>query len=351
MQHHHALIAVMAVVIAVLSFAVVYFARDELHLAAQRQEEAIPSASSAGNEEGEPSVTVSAVSQKASGIVSLPLKPVRSQAVDDVYGAVVNLQPLYELRGRYLAALAESRALRSAVAASRAEHDRARRLYDDDRNVSQRVVQAAEAQWKTDLGRLQASEQSAASLADSMRASWGAAITSWATDPAGQAFARLAAQRSVLVQIAFPRDLQPAAARAAVEITPVSVRGTARPARFVSASPQTDPGAPGATYFYSVEGDDLRSGMRVTAQLKSGAAREGVAVPEAAVVWHAGKAWAYVKEDEDRFVRRLVRTDREIGDAWFNAEGFEAGEEVVVSGAQLLLSEELKFQIRNENED
>ena len=35
--------------------------------------------------------------------------------------------------------------------------------------------------------------------------------------------------------------------------------------------------------------------------------------------------------------------------AW--TAGFEAGQEVVVRGAQLLLSEELKFQIRNENED
>ena len=34
-----------------------------------------------------------------------------------------------------------------------------------------------------------------------------------------------------------------------------------------------------------------------------------------------------------------------------DASHFDAGDEVVVSGAQLLLSEEQKFQIRNENED
>ena len=36
---------------------------------------------------------------------------------------------------------------------------------------------------------------------------------------------------------------------------------------------------------------------------------------------------------------------------WFVPKGLEAGQEVVVTGAQLLLSEELEFQIRNENED
>ena len=189
-----------------------------------------------------------------------------------------------------------------------------------------------------------------ADMLDTMRASWGVTLSNWATAPGGP-FAKLASQRSVLVQLAFPLNLQAAANRASVEIAPVSARAARRSARYVSPSPQTDAAAPGATYFYIAEGEGLRGGMRIVGQLISGGAREGVALPEAAVVWHAGKAWAYVKEKDDTFVRRLVRTDHEIGDAWFNAEGYEAGEQVVVSGAQLLLSEELKFHIRNENED
>ena len=39
-----------------------------------------------------------------------------------------------------------------------------------------------------------------------------------------------------------------------------------------------------------------------------------------------------------------------VGDDWFVA-GFEDDAEVVVRGAQVLLSEELKFQIKNENDD
>src|SRR5581483_7278075 len=351
LSRNQLLIGGMALIIAALSFAVVYFARDELNLAAQRPQEEIPAASTAREEEGQAAVKISPASQKASGIATLPLKEVRAQSAADVYGVVMNLQSLYEARGRYLAALAETRALRSGVSASLAEYERAKRLYADDRNVSQRVVQAAEAQWRADLGKLQAAEQLSASFADGMRASWGPVISGWAIDPAGSAFSQLASQRAVLVQIAFPHDLQPAAGRAALAIAPVSARSALRAARFVSASPQTDPASPGATYFYLADGEGLRAGMRVAGQLKSGGVRDGVAVPEAAVVWHAGKAWAYVKEDDDTFVRRLVHTDQEVGDAWFNVAGFEAGEEVVVSGAQLLLSEELKFQIRNENED
>jgi multidrug efflux pump subunit AcrA (membrane-fusion protein) len=120
----------------------------------------------------------------------------------------------------------------------------------------------------------------------------------------------------------------------------------------VADSPQVDPGLPGETYFYLVHGNGYRAGMRVAARVGLGGAPvAGVIVPAEAVVWHAGKAWAYVKQDEQTFARHEVSAAEELDGGWFNAGGFQAGDEVVVSGAQLLLSEELKYQIRNENED
>jgi hypothetical protein len=50
------------------------------------------------------------------------------------------------------------------------------------------------------------------------------------------------------------------------------------------------------------------------------------------------------------FQRRAVPHARRQGDRWF-LPGFEEDDPVVVQGAQVLLSEELKYQIRNENDD
>jgi hypothetical protein len=345
-------IAAMALVIAALSAALVYFARDELRLRATRPEEAIPTVSAVKDDDGFAAVKVSAASQKASGIQTAALQEATSASAAEVYGVVVNLQALYELRGKYLAALAERRGLRAVAANSHNEYERLRTLFADDRNVSERAVQAAEAQWKSDEARVQGAEQAAESIRDELRAAWGPAITAWAIDPNEPRFASLAAQRAVIVQLAFPADLQGSAARVRVAITPVASRGAPLPARYLSPAPRTDASLPGATYFYLVDGQSLRTGMRVAGRLPlSNKQREGVAVPEAAVVWHGGRAWAYVREEPTTFVRKPVSTAEEIGNAWFNAEGFEPGEEVVVAGAQLLLSEELKFQIRNENED
>jgi len=342
----------MAVVIAVLAWALVYFGRDELHLAAKGPEDEIPVHSALSKQGGSAAVRLSKESQEASGIAVQTLKKARADALAEVYGVVVNVQPLLDLRARYGASVSEARSLRAAASNSAADYQRSKKLFEDDRNVSERALQAAEAQWKADQARLAAAEQAVAAVHDAIRAGWGEVLTGWATNPESSAFQALAQQREVLAQITFPHDLHAQAGKVALLLAPVSVPDQARPARFISAAPQTDATLPGVTYFYVVGAQGLRVGMRVAGQLKlNGKVRDGVMIPATAVVWHGGKAWAYVKSEDDLFVRKEVSTAEESANGWFDAGHFQSGDEIVVSGAQLLLSEEQKFQIRNENED
>lgn len=348
----HAIIAVMAVIIAVLSWTLIYFARDELGGEPAGHEDEIESTSAAGIDDGRAVVRVPTEGQKASGIATQALKAGTSEAAIEVYGMVMNPQPLAELRGRYLAAAAESRALRAALAGAESEYQRIEMLHRDDRNVSDQALKSAEARYRTELARQAAAEQGAASIRDAMRSAWGDAITGWATRPDSPMLEALLLQRAFLVQLVLPYDLPKSAARGRISVAPAMAREKARVARFVADSPQVDPGLPGETYFYVVDGGGFRAGMRVAARVGLGGTPvAGVIVPAQAVVWHAGKAWAYVKQDAQTFARHEVSAAEELDGGWFNAGGFQAGDEVVVSGAQLLLSEELKYQIRNENED
>lgn len=345
-------ITVMGVVIALLAWALVYFARDELDLVAAHEEEEIPTASAVSSKAGHAVIALSAESQKASGILTAALGAADNQATVEVFGAVLDPQPLFELRAQYLAALAEARALRVAVSGSEAEYQRARRLFADDRNVSERALQAAQTQWRADQARLSAAEQTAGALRENLRANWGDAIAGWAGDPAARFFHSLSARREALVRVSLPFELRERAAQAALRLSPTGMGAAVRPARYVAPAQHSDAGATGSTFLYLADAIDLRQGMRVTGRLAvEGAAREGVVVPSAAVVWHGGQAWCYVQEEPDEFVRRKVDTREELGEGWFNASGFEAGEKVVVRGAQLLLSEEQKFLIREENDD
>ncbi len=75
----------------------------------------------------------------------------------------------------------------------------------------------------------------------------------------------------------------------------------------------------------------------------------GVVVPDSAVVWLDGRAWAYLQKGRERFIRQEVATNHPVGKGWFVTKNFQVGDYVVVQGAQSLLSEEFRAQIQIED--
>ena len=76
--------------------------------------------------------------------------------------------------------------------------------------------------------------------------------------------------------------------------------------------------------------------------LPSGSTVDGVVIPRTAVVSWQGRAWVYVRTTPETFTRREVTTNNSTGAGFFQSEGFSAGDEVVVTGPQMLLSEEFR---------
>lgn len=343
------IIGLQAVIIVVLAWVLVFYGKDEFEAAQQKDEEEIKTETHLSEQHGAAVVKLSAEAQQASGITVEALKSASHQAEIVSYGSVVGIEPLIDLRARYLAARADANAVRAAIANSQQEYQRLLALNRDNKNISDRAVQAAEAAWKADEAKLAAAETQASGIRDSMRQQWGETLARWATDGQGNALAKLLSHEEALIQIVLPGDSTPAEK---IEIVPAGAHTKPATATLVAASPQTDPTLQGRTYYLRAPAGELRAGMRVEARFKGqGKQAAGVVVPNTAVVWYSGKAWAYRKQDDDQFVRSLVDTSQEAGDGWFNRSGFNPGEEVVTSGAQLLLSEELKYQIKNENED
>jgi hypothetical protein len=95
--------------------------------------------------------------------------------------------------------------------------------------------------------------------------------------------------------------------------------------------------------------------VNIEANSSTSSVSSGSVIPNQAVVWYGGKPWAYFKQGinkqgEDQFIRKPISTESEVATGWFN-QGLDTNSDVVVNGAQLLLSEEFKYQIKNENED
>ncbi|MDR2219964.1 MAG: hypothetical protein LBE24_05220 [Methylobacillus sp.] len=349
-----AIILLQTLIIIVLFWLLVFYGKDEYEAYShQDQEEAIASPPRVSSEEGATVVTLSRETQQQSGIVTSPLVAASYQGGLDAYGSVVNMDAYNDLRARYLAARAEASAVRAAIANSQKEYQRLVELNRDDKNVSDRAVTAAESAWKADQARLAAAETTAASLRDTLRLQWGETLANWATQQQPpEPLQRLQQRREVLIQITLPFDAPDPGKNAKLMVEPAGTRERPVQASYVSPAPVSDAAMPGKTFFYRAAPDSLRVGMRVIAHLaRDGQSADGVIVPADAIIWYGGQAWVYRKESEERFVRDQVSTERESGNGWFNAGTLKAGDEVVTSGAQLLLSEEFKYQITNENED
>ena len=85
-------------------------------------------------------------------------------------------------------------------------------------------------------------------------------------------------------------------------------------------------------------------GTMLPVALPAGPEEAGYLILDSAVVWTDGKAWVYMRRDGNRFLRREITADTRGRGGWFVAGGFSPGEQVVVTGAQLLLSAEFLSQ-------
>ncbi len=77
----------------------------------------------------------------------------------------------------------------------------------------------------------------------------------------------------------------------------------------------------------------------------------GVFVPESAVVWSNGKSWVYIKDSEELFLKRAINDPVELGNGVFVFDGLTVGDEVVISGAQMLHAEEYRWSIPDEDDN
>lgn len=348
------IIALEAFLIVMLFWTLVFYGRDEYEDYIQSAlEEEIDTPNRVISEQGMAVVTLPQAAQEQSGIVTIKLDDSHHISALSTYGTVVNIDSLIEQRNRYLTARAEANIARASLTNTQQEFNRLSVLNKDNRNVSDRALANAEAMLKADQAKLNAAESVAKNMRDGMGQQWGEALASQATQNSeSSTFNRIMQYKDVLIQVTLPFGTPTPKAGSSISVSPAGNAEKAIQAQFVSASPQTDAAMQGETFYYRAPADTLRVGMRVSIKINnSKEPAKGVIVPRSAIVWYGGLAWVYRKADKDRFLRTPVSTENETEDGWFNHAGLKAGDEVVTRGAQLLLSEEFKYQITNENDD
>lgn len=276
---------------------------------------------------------------KASGIAVQPLKA--TQYVQQVNGIATVLDPqlLITLSSQLAAAHAAVISTKEQVAATAADSARLQTLYKHHKYVSQHDEQAAMATAAS--AKAQHDTATATYMGDlaAAQTEWGVALTDLA-NKGPSAFANYAGGQRVLLSVALPVGTMGISKR---EINIRSAAGETISATYIDEAPRADAIVQGPTFFYWAAAGNLRSGQRLSASVPIGtAARRGITIPGAAVIWYEGQPWVYMETDPGTFVRKRVSAKTQSGSGWFQSSGFHSGERIVTQGAELLLSQELK---------
>jgi hypothetical protein len=284
------------------------------------------------------SVTLSREMQEKGGIETANPKPFFYREKTQAYVTVIDPGGLSDLRKSYLNAEAGALKAKATLDATREEYGRMKSLYEE-KNVSNKAFQSAEASFRADEADTMAAGESVRAVELSANQQWGGTIAGWIKS-GSVPFARLARREDVLLQVTLPQGYSADGAPSGLKVKLPS--GKAAAIKLVSPAPRTDPHIQGLSFFYiaSAKETGLLPGMSASAVFPSGQPLRGLVVPASAAVWWQGRAWAYVKTGADTFTRREVATGEPVEGGWFVSEGFSLQDLIVIKGAETLLSQE-----------
>jgi hypothetical protein len=275
--------------------------------------------------------------QTAAGIVTAVATPVTRRIEVDAYGRVLDPEPLAALDSALSAA-------RAGLRASRAQYQRTRQLYLERNNASLRDLQSAQAQYFSDRSHCQLLEQQ-------LRNGWGSEIAAMSTQARLRLVGALVDRREALAQVTVPLG-QPLGAPDAATVYLAGSDDQPIAARAVYLAPSMAHGMPGQSLLLLLADDrgEIAVGSPLFARIPTaaGALAHGVMVARPAVVRYAGRSWVYQALDASRFTRLPIRVAQTTPQGYFVTD-LPPGTRIVRAGAQVLLSAELKDQIRIED--
>ena len=282
---------------------------------------------------GEAVIKLDAETRQRVTIAVAPLTAATHAPEVKAFGNVLDPAPLLALHGELVAA-------EVALTNSTAQYQRTKALFEEDQNASRRALDTAEAQQRTDAAKMLNAQQR-------WTLATGDAAAKMNSTEREQFVTKLVNRELVLLRVEVPpgeKLISPTAGRVTLqgdEDLSVTVRS-------IYSAPAVDAQTRGQAFLLVVEqpGPRMRPGAVTTAFFKlPDDEANGVMLPSRAVVRAAGLAWAYVQTGENEFTRREVSISAPMPDGWFVTQNFKPGEQVVMTGAQTLLSEEFKSQI------
>jgi hypothetical protein len=280
-------------------------------------------------------IAIRPAAQKEIGISTETLSATVRPLEIEAYGYILDPSPLSKLNSGLLTA-------RAALDAAGAQYRRTSRLYAEQKNASLRDLQTAQALYLTDESQLEALEQQ-------LRNTWGEEVAQMDPQARSQLVSALVRRREAVARVTAPIGGESVEDPRSAQIIVLGHEDQPLTTHAIFAAPTIVPALQGQSFLALVTtaGFPVMPGMAASARIPaSNRLLRGVVVPRSAVVRYASAEWVYRELDGDRFVRLEIAPAEITGRGYFVTDGLAPGMKIVISGAQTLLSEELKSQIQ-----
>lgn len=289
--------------------------------------------------------------QKRAGIQTVKLTPSLNGPETLVFGNVAPLDRLLILRQQYLNSLAEQQAAQAKNTEAQLNLHRTKTLNDQE-IVSKRRLQEQMTQARTEQSQLAISQYQKDLVINNCQLEWGATLCQWLTESKGSKMREFIELKAQLLQITLPAGHELRPEQTQVFVDEHGERERAIPATLLSAIPMIDPVTQGRRYIFKSSQRLLPFGSHLSVWLpEASPSRTSVSLPRSAVVRHNGETLVFIKTADNRFIRQPLSKLTPSLDCCFSTQELSIGQEIVSTGAQTLLSQSLKSQIPQEDDD
>ena len=285
------------------------------------------------------------------GIQTQKLQSTQFSPEIETFATRIDISYLIGARKEYLTAKAKLATAHIKLKQSQLNTHRLEKL-QREKAVSTRKLLTQKSQLEIDKANFKAAEQHADNILLHTQSKWGSVLSQWFLTEEPPTSKVLSTLSSPVYLIHLPIPMK--SPMPTISTHPFGLREKAQSASLISSAPinhvHQQAGTP---FFYLGDNDFGAYHQRVTAWLPIKKDKlSGFIIPASAIVWHLGQAYIYIQVGDELFKRIKITQKKLVStESYFIQEPLQESDILVITGAQMLLSEEFRGLIPAEDDD
>ncbi len=266
------------------------------------------------------------------------------------FGEIINIIPLITAKNAYQLASVKLKIAVNDFAFHQKNLNRVQKLFRK-KVISNQKLQNQLEKWRLSKMQLNTTRLDFEQAKEIILFDWGSTLLDWITTSEHKKLESILAGNEKIILVSLPTNNTLPTETSKIFIHQTGLRNQAIVAELIGPSPKVRGLAQGESYFFLANNPKLRTGMQITAWIPQQTNLSGVLIPNSSLVRHFGQAFVYLETSPQTFSRYQIKDPEISGDHYFVPDANLDGKKIVKTGAQILLAEEFRAQIPEENDD